>query len=43
MTFKEWVVFILFNIAINVFFQTMAWKIASLIEKKKVRKKNEIS
>mgnify|MGYP007038248316 CR=1 FL=1 len=35
MTFEEWIVFILFTIAINVIFQTIAWKIGVSIGKKR--------
>ena len=35
MTKEEWIIFILFNIVINIIFQTLAWKIAFHIEKKK--------
>lgn len=35
MTREEWIIFILFNIVINVIFQTLAWKIAFQIGKKK--------
>lgn len=35
MTTKEWIFFILFNIAINIILQVLAWKIAFSIEKKK--------
>ena len=34
MTCIEWVFFILFNIAINIIFQLLAWKIAFLLERK---------
>ena len=35
MTFEEWIVFILFTIAINLIFQILAWKVAFWIGKKK--------
>lgn len=35
MTFEEWVVFILFTIAINLILQTIAWKISFWIGKRK--------
>ena len=35
MTFEEWVVFILFTIAINLIMQIIAWKISFWIGKKK--------
>ena len=41
MTFEEWIVFILFTIGINVFFQTIAWKIGISIAKKREVKKND--
>lgn len=34
MTKEEWIIFILFNVVINVIFQTIAWKIAFRIGKK---------
>ena len=39
MTFEEWVVFILFTIAINLILQTIAWKLSFWIGKKKVDRK----
>lgn len=41
MTFEEWIVFILFNIGINVILQTIAWKIGFSIGKKREVKKND--
>lgn len=41
MTSEEWIVFILFNIAVNVIFQIIAWKIGVSIGKKSEEKKNE--
>ena len=38
MTFEEWVVFILFNIAINIILQTLAWKLSFWIGKKRGEK-----
>jgi len=34
MTAKEWIIFILFNITINVLLQMLAWKIAIKLSKK---------
>ena len=41
MTFEEWIIFILFNIGINVIFQTIAWKIGVSIAKKSEEKKKK--
>ena len=35
MTTEEWILFIVFNIVLNVFMQTLAWKIATHISKKR--------
>lgn len=41
MTSEEWIVFILFNIGINVILQVTAWKIGFSIAKKREVKKND--
>ena len=41
MTFEEWIVFILFNIGINVILQVTAWNIGVSIAKKREVKKND--
>jgi len=39
MSALEWIAYILFNIAINVVFQTLAWKIAYKISDKQTKRR----
>ena len=43
MTAEEWIIFLIFTIAINVLFQVIAWKLArSIGQKEQKLRRNEI-